>query len=168
MKATWGSQLLPLGKNQLSFLTMKSAHLSFMVFYKLLNCHSEVGKIPCLLFLSFPMPYGRHIWKLCRANVPLVIWTPELRWLLQVLSWNPGNRGDLFSGLDQIMWAIVIGVNQPAFGRLQEINFENPFSLGLPDWVLSDQLLEGLVTQAAKWSCSVSNKGLKPDEGSWN
>lgn len=48
------------------------------------------------------------------------------------------------------MWAIVIGVNQPAFGRLQEINFENLFSLGLPDWVLSDQLLEGLVTQAAK------------------
>lgn len=48
------------------------------------------------------------------------------------------------------MWAIVIGVNQPTFGRLQEINFENPFSLGLPDWVLSDQLLEGLVTQVAK------------------
>lgn len=66
------------------------------------------------------------------------------------MSCNSGNQGDLSSGLDQIMWAIVIGVNQPTFGRLQEINFENPFSLGLPDWVLSDQLLEGLVTQVAK------------------
>ena len=48
------------------------------------------------------------------------------------------------------MWVIVIGVNQPAFRHLQEVNSENPFSLGLSDWVLSDQLLEGLVTQALK------------------
>lgn len=154
-----------LGKNHLSFPS-EICTSSFLLCFSI-NCKTVAvrWKIPFLLSLVLAVHDFRSLritWKLLRTNVPLLlIWTPVLRLLLfQGLSWNSGIWGGLSSGLAQIMWVIVIGVNQSHLWA-----FWKPFVSGLSDQVLSDDLLDGLVTQVVEWLCSVSDKGLQLDEG---